>query len=103
MYQIVLCNCPNKEVASKIAKRLVHDKLAACVNIMTNVKSVYQWQGDIVEDDEITLIIKSKSCLFSQLESTIKALHPYDVVEIIALDITQGSQQYLAWINESVK
>ncbi|MDN3653701.1 divalent-cation tolerance protein CutA [Thalassotalea ponticola] len=103
MYQTVLCNCPSKDIAVDIAKRLVRDKLAACVNVIDNVSSIYQWQGDVVEDIEVTLIIKTKASVFDQLATTIESMHPYDVAEIIAFDINQGSQQYLAWINETVK
>ena len=101
MYQIVLCNCPNDEVANNIATRLVSDKLAACVNIMPKIKSVYRWQDEVHQDVEIMMLIKTKQALFSQLEKTIEELHPYDVVEVIALSIQQGNELYLNWINEN--
>ncbi|WP_371186944.1 divalent-cation tolerance protein CutA [Thalassotalea maritima] len=103
MYQIVLCNCPNNEVATTIAKRLVGDKLAACVNIIANVSSVYRWQDNIEIDNEVTLLIKSKTSLFSEIEQCIESIHPYDVCEIIAIDINQGNPLYLNWLKESVK
>ena len=103
MYQVVLSNCPDTKTAELIAHRLVTDRLAACVNIMPNVSSVYYWQDKIQQDTEVMLIIKSKQSLFAQLESLITELHPYEVVEVIALDIQQGNEPYLNWINNMVK
>ncbi|OUS27965.1 divalent-cation tolerance protein CutA [Thalassotalea sp. 42_200_T64] len=103
MFQIVLCNCPDSEVAEAIAEKLITDQLAACVNILPKIKSFYRWQGKQECDEEIMLLIKSKQQLFPQLEQTIIALHPYDVVEIIALTIQQGNELYLNWIHDTVK
>ena len=103
MYQVVLSNCPDTKTAEQIARRLVTDRLAACVNIMPNVSSVYYWQDEIQQDTEVMLIIKSKQSQFAQLASLITELHPYEVVEVIALDIQQGNEPYLNWINNMVK
>ena len=103
MYQIVFCSCPNNEVATQIATRLVTSKLAACVNIVPNITSVYLWQDKVETDSEVLLKIKSKASLFETIEKEITSLHPYDVPEIIATDITQGSQAYLNWLNASVE
>ncbi|MEW6997908.1 divalent-cation tolerance protein CutA [Colwelliaceae bacterium BS250] len=103
MYQVVLSNCPDTKTAERIAHRLIADRLAACVNIMPNVSSVYSWQNEIQQDTEVMLIIKSKKSQFVQLESLITELHPYEVVEVIALDIQQGNEPYLNWINNMVK
>ncbi|MDO6425791.1 divalent-cation tolerance protein CutA [Thalassotalea sp. 1_MG-2023] len=102
MYQIVLCTCPSNEVANEIAESLVKQSIAACVNIISNVSSVYLWQGNIEKDVEVQLIIKSKAAIFKQLADTIIKLHPYDVPEIIALDINKGNQDYLTWLDESI-
>ncbi|MDG1732270.1 MAG: divalent-cation tolerance protein CutA [Thalassotalea sp.] len=103
MHQVVITNCPNNEVAQRIAKKLVTEKLAACVNIVPNITSVYEWQGELQQDNEVMLIIKTKSSLFTQLKQKIEQLHPYDVAEIIALDIQQGNKLYLNWISDTVK
>lgn len=103
MHQVVITNCPNNEVAQRIAKKLVTEKLAACVNIVPNITSVYEWQGELQQDNEVMLIIKTKSSLFTQLKQKIEQLHPYDVAEIIALDIQQGNELYLNWISDTVK
>lgn len=103
LFQLVLSTCPNKDVAHTIAQQLVTEKLAACVNIIPNVTSVYIWQDELQCDHEIQLLIKTDSAKFEQLSSRINELHPYDVVEVIALNIQQGDAHYLNWITESLK
>ncbi len=100
---VVLSTVSNKEEAKKIAKVLVEVKLAACVNIVDKVESIYEWQGKIQEDSEVLMIIKTKNELFESVMKKIKELHSYEVPEIVALDIKQGSYDYLKWIDEVVK
>ncbi len=102
MYQLILSTSPNVEIAEQIAQALVTDKLAACVNILPEIKSIYTWQGKIASEQEVQLIIKTKVEMFTAVSDKITQLHPYDVPEIIALDITQGYQPYLHWIDESL-
>ncbi|WP_394176572.1 divalent-cation tolerance protein CutA [Thalassotalea litorea] len=102
MYQIVLCTCPDKSSAVNIANALVDEQLAACVNLVESVTSIYQWQGQRQQDQETLMIIKSAKHLFTALEKRITVLHPYDVAEIIALDIQQGNEAYLNWIDSMV-
>ncbi len=103
MFQLVLSTCPNKEVADNIAQHLVTERLAACVNIIPNVTSVYIWQDELQCDQEVQLFIKTDSALFTKLNTRINELHPYDVVEVIALNIQQGDTHYLNWIAELLK
>jgi periplasmic divalent cation tolerance protein len=103
MYQIIFCTCPSDEIAKLIATTLVKNKLAACVNIIPNVMSIYQWDKQVMCDSEVKLVIKSTEKLFPLIASSIKALHPYDTPEIIAMNIQQGNEEYLHWINESTK
>jgi periplasmic divalent cation tolerance protein len=103
MYQVTLCTCPTASVAQKIAEHLVSEKLAACVNILPNMISVYRWQGKVVNETEVQLMIKSTLALFDSINNRIKQLHPYDTPEVITLNIQQGDNQYLNWINESLK
>ena len=103
MYQITLCTCPTIAIAEEIAQQLVKDKLAACVNILPNITSVYCWQEEIVSEKEVQLFIKTKAAYFDALNDRIKQLHPYDTPEVIALNIQQGDHQYLNWIKESLK
>ena len=100
-YIIVLNTCNSDEIASSIADTLVSKKLAACVNIVKGIESVYQWQGKIERDKEILLIIKSRQHLFSQIEHVIKALHDYELPEIIAVSVETGEKNYLNWIKSA--
>lgn len=102
-YNIVLCTVNTRDLANNIAKSLISEKLAACVNISDNITSIYSWDDKIVEDSEILLIIKSKKNLFPKVEAKIKQLHPYEVPEIISIDINAGSSDYLKWLNQSVQ
>jgi periplasmic divalent cation tolerance protein len=90
-------------IAQSIAEQLVTEKLAACINILPNIISVYRWQENVVSETEVQLFIKSKSENFDLLNDRIRQLHPYDTPEVIALNIQQGDHQYLNWINESLK
>ena len=99
----IICNCPDKETATNIASHLIELKLAACVNIIENVQSVYRWQGKIEHDVEFQLQIKTTLRLFAEVEKTLNELHPYDIVEVIALPIIKGHQPYLDWIRDNVK
>ncbi len=98
---IVLITCPNKEVSEQVASALLDQKLAACVNTMTPVTSLYTWKGEINRDEEMLLIVKSRADLFeNELIPAVKAVHPYEVPEIIALPIIMGSEDYLGWIRD---
>lgn len=103
MFQLVLTTCPDEMVAQSIAKQLVTEKLAACVNIAPNITSVYCWEGELNCDTEVQLIIKTTQGKFEHLNRRINQLHPYDVVEVIALNIQQGDKHYLNWITNSLK
>ena len=103
MYQLVLTTCPDETVAKNIAQQLVTEKLAACVNIVPNITSIYSWQGDLHCDSEVQLLIKTDENTFAALNERINQLHPYDVVEVIALNIQQGDKHYLNWITNSLK
>jgi periplasmic divalent cation tolerance protein len=100
MHQIlaVLTNVPDVETAQRIARELVSQGLAACVNILPGVQSVYRWQGSVEEAHEIPLLIKTSAARYPALEAALKALHPYEIPEIIALPITAGLPAYLAWV-----
>ena len=100
---IVFCTTPDMECAGKIANFLVEKKLAACCNILPGLTSVYAWQGKIQRDNEHLLFIKSSKDLYEKLEAAILAQHPYDVPEIISVDISAGSKKYLDWISESIR
>lgn len=97
---VLFCTVPNEEVASKVAHVLVEGKLAACVNIIPGIVSVYSWKGEICRDNELLCVIKSQGRLFEKIEAAIRNVHPYEVPEIIALPIIQGHAPYLNWIHD---
>jgi len=100
-YIAVLVTAPNEEEAAGIAKALVAERLAACANIVSNVRSIYRWEGKVQDDPEVLMVIKTRRELFDKLEKRVRELHPYEVPEVIALDITKGSEPYLGWISQS--
>lgn len=99
MYHVILCTCPDAEIAESIARQLITERLAACVNILPGVRSVYAWQGVVETAQEHLLLIKSSQQHYPAIEAAIKGLHPYQLPEIIAMPIEQGSDDYLRWID----
>jgi periplasmic divalent cation tolerance protein len=95
---LIITNCPDEEVANAIALALVEEKLAACVNLLPRVQSVYRWQGTVESASEIPLLIKTTATCYAALESRICELHPYEVPEIIAVPISRGLPAYLNWL-----
>nr|VFK26457.1 MAG: divalent cation tolerance protein [Candidatus Kentron sp. MB]VFK30378.1 MAG: divalent cation tolerance protein [Candidatus Kentron sp. MB]VFK75193.1 MAG: divalent cation tolerance protein [Candidatus Kentron sp. MB] len=102
-HRIVLCTCPDLETAEQIATNLVDSGLAACVNIVPKIRSIYKWQGKIENHSESQLIIKTHQQRIPDLEQSIRQQHPYDVPEIIAIKIDSGSSEYLTWLNNLVR
>lgn len=98
----VLCTCGSKPDALRIANALVEARLAACVNVLPGVKSVYRWQGKIETEQEVLLLIKTTAERFPALRDRIVDLHPYETPEILTLSIAEGSDKYLAWLREQV-
>ena len=94
---------PNREQATTLARALVDERLAACVNIVAGVRSVYAWEGKTHEDDEVLCLIKTRPELFEALTARIHALHPYEVPEILAFEVADGSADYLAWLQASTR
>ena len=100
--RIVLTTAGSIEEAQRIAAALVEQRLAACVNILPGVESVFRWQGKIDRTSEWLMIIKTKAEAFERVRYAIQKLHSYDVPEIISLEIDDGSAAYLQWIDETV-
>jgi periplasmic divalent cation tolerance protein len=100
---IVLVTCGSEEEAIKIAQSLVEERLAACVNLVSPVRSIYRWEGKIWDEKEWILIIKTQKQRFEKLERKVKSLHSYSVPEIIGLPIIEGSSSYLDWLEEMTK
>jgi len=91
---------PSREIAEKIARALVEEKLAACINIFAGVRSIYRWKGKVETANEVCLVAKSRAELFDKLEKRVKELHPYECPCIVAFPIGMGHQPYLDWIAE---
>ena len=95
---VVYCSCPDQAIAERIAEAVVNERLAACVNLISGLTSIYRWEGQLQRDAELLLIIKTRSAVYPQLEARLRQLHPYQLPEIIALPIHTGSADYLNWI-----
>ncbi len=99
---VVYCTAPSPEVARSLAKHLVEEpqRLAACVNLLPGVTSIYSWKGKVEEDSEVLMIIKTRKALVPALTEEIKAKHPYEVPEVVAIPAIGGSESYLRWVIE---
>ena len=95
---VVLSTCPSAEEAARIARVLVEKRLAACVNILAGIRSLYRWKDAVQDDQEVLLVIKSSRPLFEALRAEVTKLHLYEVPEIIAIPIVAGSESYLEWM-----
>jgi periplasmic divalent cation tolerance protein len=99
---IVFVTAGTSEDAARIAETLVDERLAACVNIVGPIRSIYRWQGEICRDDERLLVIKTTRERYAALEGRVREIHPYEVPEVIALPIERGSAPYLDWLSAAV-
>ncbi len=102
-YIQVVTTTKNKEDAEKIARLLIEKRLAACVQIVGPVSSIYRWKGNVEQAEEWQCLIKSRQDLFGEVEEAIKAIHPYETPEIIATVISAGSGDYLKWLQDELK
>jgi periplasmic divalent cation tolerance protein len=100
---VAFCTCPDADVAESLAEALVEARLAACVNILPGVRSIYQWQGRIERDAEALMLIKTTRARLDALVARIRELHPYDVPEVIAHPITAGHVSYLEWVRQCTR
>ncbi len=97
---VVFVTCGSEEEGLKIAHALVEERLAACVNLVSPIRSIYRWEGKVWDEKEWLLIIKTQTARFEDVEKKVKSLHSYSVPEIIALPITKGYSSYLNWLEE---
>ena len=103
MYRVILVTAGNKKEARVIAKALINNKLAACVNIIGGVESLFRWKGKIDSAKEALLIIKSREEKVSKIIKLVESSHSYEIPEIISLPVNTGSKLYLKWIDESLR
>ena len=99
---VCLSTASSDEEAAKIARALVEEELAACVNLVPKIRSIYRWQGKIEDGAEVLMVIKTRRPKVDALVARIKALHSYTVPEVVAMDVIGGNPDYLAWVAESV-
>lgn len=99
---VVLVTAPDGETAERLGRMLVEERLAACVNVVPAVTSIYRWEGQVETDQETLLVIKTSTEGFEALRRRVVELHPYDTPEVLALDVRDGSREYLDWVLESV-
>jgi periplasmic divalent cation tolerance protein len=104
MRDILVClvTCPSKEVGTQLAKTLVEDRLAACVNVIDGVQSVYHWQEQVVVDSEVQLVIKTSRAKLEQMQAKVLEQHPYEIPEFIALEPVATQRRYADWILDTV-
>jgi periplasmic divalent cation tolerance protein len=101
--RIVLTTCGSQEEAGKIAQHLVEHRLAACVNVIPQISSLYRWHGKVESAQEWLLLVKTKADKFAQVRDAIQSLHSYELPECVAISIEDGSAAYLAWIEKNVE
>lgn len=99
---VVLCTCPDPESARAIARSAVNEGLAACVNILPGVVSVYRWQGQLQEDGEVLLLMKTAADRVPVLAARVREQHRYELPEVVAVPVSDGLDEYLTWVAESV-
>jgi periplasmic divalent cation tolerance protein len=104
---VVLTTCASTEEAQRVAHALVEKRLAACVNVIPGIRSVYRWKNTdgndaILDEEEVLLVIKTSRALMEELKDEIERLHSYEVPEVIALQVVDGSERYLAWMNREL-
>jgi len=100
---LVMTNLPDIASAQALARALVGQRLAACVNMLPQTRSIYRWNDAIEEEAEVTLLIKTTTARYAELEQAIRALHPYELPEVIAVPVSAGSPAYLAWIAQETR
>lgn len=100
---LILCTAPDRESALKLSNTLLEQGLAACVNLTSPVTSVYRWQGKLEQSEEILLLIKTTEKQYQRVEAALRAQHPYELPEIIAVPVEQGLDEYLDWVERCVK
>lgn len=97
-YSLIFCTCPDAAVAGRIAEALVEERLAACVNLLPGITSIYRWNGAVQRDPEVLALIKTTSERVAALTVRLRELHPYAIPEIIAVPIIEGLPDYLSWV-----
>jgi periplasmic divalent cation tolerance protein len=98
---VILCTCPDEDTASRLGAGLVAERLAACVNVVPGIRSIYRWQGAVKEETEALMVIKTMRDRFRALEAWLTEHHPYEVPEVVALSVEDAAAPYLTWLEDS--
>lgn len=101
--RVVLTTCPDESSASRLARTLVEERLAACGNVVPGLRSIYRWEGEVRDDPEALLVLKVATSGLAELADRLVALHPYDVPELVALPVERGTAAYLEWVVEETR
>ena len=99
---LALCTCPDAATAERLAALVVKERLAACVNIVPGLTSVYRWQGEVQRDSEVLLLAKTRADRYPELQQALVAAHPYELPEVVAVSLSHGLPGYLAWLDASL-
>ncbi|KAK9172065.1 CutA1 divalent ion tolerance protein family protein [Cryptosporidium meleagridis] len=100
---LVYISAPNQDEATLIAKTLVDEELCACVSIIPSVRSIYKFKGQVHDENEVMLLVKTTSQLFTALKEKVVEIHSYEIPEIIAVKVVHGNENYINWVNQTVK
>jgi periplasmic divalent cation tolerance protein len=100
---VVLVTAPDAEVGARIGRALVEEGLAACANLVPGIRSIYRWEGAVHDDAEVLLIVKTRAALSAALAARVRALHPYQLPEVVALPVAGGSEPYLDWVRSAAE
>ena len=100
---ICFCTCPDAETAERIANALVDERLAACINILPGVRSVYRWQDEVECSDEVLMLVKTMRDHFERVKTRLLELHPYELPEVLAVDTDHAHPDYLAWVADQTR
>lgn len=100
---VILCTCATEDEAHKLARALVEERLAACVNVLPDIRSFYRWKGEVQSESEWLLLIKSSRELFAALLARLESIHSYEVPEVIALPVMEGSPNYMDWLQANLR
>ncbi len=99
---VVFVTAGSMEEGAKVARTLVEEGLAACVNIVPTVRSIYRWKGEVCDEEEVLMVMKTREDLFERLKARVRGLHSYEIPEIIALPIKKGLKEYLEWMDDAL-
>ena len=96
--RVVLVTAPDAETGARIARALVEERLIACANLLPGIRSIYRWEGQVADEAEVLLVLKTRASCCAAVAARVKALHPYALPEVVALPVVDGSEAYLDWV-----